>query len=177
MWGVGMLWYHLWCFCIVFSVWGVRASFCGRCLAHSICHCTVHSHGRLGVPSALWFLFWKCHLMNRCVSSESLAVGDCFFAVSWMATVGGKILVCICWFYTQVGHYTSTSSFTVVAKKKYTFPGPFGCELDCGVCLVDFSYEVVQTFLSMIPKMCHQCITTILQAKSSRSSLPIKMFV
>ena len=122
MWGVGMLWYHLWCFCIVFSVWGVRASFCGRCLAHSICHCTVHSHGRLGVPSALWFLFWKYHLMNRCVSSESLAVGDCFFAVSWMATVGGKILVCICWFYTQVGHYTSTSSFTVVAKKKIHFP-------------------------------------------------------
>ena len=38
---------------------------------------------------------------------ESLAVGDSFFTVSWVAAVGGKVLVGVGRFYIQVGHYLS----------------------------------------------------------------------
>ena len=38
---------------------------------------------------------------------ESLAVGDSFFTVSWVAAVGGKVLVGVGRFHIQVGHYSS----------------------------------------------------------------------
>ena len=38
---------------------------------------------------------------------ESLAVGDSFFTVSWVAAVGGKVLVGVGRFHLQVGHNSS----------------------------------------------------------------------
>ena len=38
---------------------------------------------------------------------ESLAVGDSFFTVSWVAAVGSKVLVGVGRFHIQVGHYSS----------------------------------------------------------------------
>ena len=51
---------------------------------------------------------------------ESLAVGDSFFTVSWVAAVGGKVLVGVGWFHIQVGHYLSINYIDSCVQETHT---------------------------------------------------------
>ena len=82
----------------------------------------------------------------------SLAVGDSFFTVSWVAAVGSKVLVGVSWFHIQVGHYSSSNYLYSCVQERHTVSGPFCYEFGGGVGLVDLFYEATQTFFSMIPK-------------------------
>ena len=99
------------------------------------------------------------------IRAGSDMLGDSFFTVSWVAAVGGKVLVGVGYSCVQEWH---------------TVSGPFCCEFDGGVGLVDFFYEAAQTFLSMIPKGEHVINVSTpycwLFSCSCRSSLPMKIF-
>ena len=69
---------------------------------------------------------------------ESLAVWDSFFTMSWVAAVGGKVLVGVSRFHIQIGHYSSINYLYSCVQERHIVSGPFCCEFDGGVGLGDF---------------------------------------
>ena len=69
-----------------------------------------------------------------------------------MAAVGSKVRIGGCQSVSHTGRSLFVHQLSLQLCPRTTVSGPFCCEFHGGVGLVDFSYEAVQTFSSMIPK-------------------------